>query len=943
MKKTLLWGLLLMALCVGCGKDDHDIKDQAQVEKIEEDYRKVKEVYEYYHDIDQGPEDIEESHWEYDESGKLTKVLNYNIYQELYSTDRYLYDEQGRLQEKATYRNYNGQEEFQSKSTYHYDEQGNLYEECLYYDENQSNAGEAAARNRYFYDEYGRSIKIEKYGLDFDNRERLEFVEELDYSWKQQCKSKRVYSFPDGEQELLYLVEYSYNAFGNVEKENHYFGEENQSSTVITYNYDQFGNMIEEVYEDRGLSYKKTCSYELFGTTEVTEKEENAETNVVEKKPQYVLVEERELLTNTDDGVDRETVRFYDREGQIVEQLEYEDDYLIWRCTYGYKKEENYEEIFSYDGSEPEKAISKTEMYYDEHHNVASKYIYQIKQESEYLLINNLQYERTYDDQGKLIMRQEYNIINDVWETGKREEYRYDSQGNMIQLQYYNSEGKKEDYIEYEYDAAGNLIKESYYRWSEFEGKYYLEYEFLNEYDKEGKQTKKFLKGDYLKNQTILFQYDSNGNLTEKVQTADSGIENKTIWTYKYELLDQSNGAVSEEEQSSSEQKQPEVSEQNPAGVHWAENVSNGFVFSTEYQIEDYCNGLFIVSKNDRRLYGVLDINGKEWIPLEYDEITFLNKYEVVDGEEDTLFLGLRYENYFTVLDDKKQSRISEVSGNVVYAEYSLGKAEDSSVIFAQNANEGGNRSVLLYSDTGELLLNVPWGESKFTFQTMVSNKCFIVDIAKSDYSAYSTRLYNMKGEVLKEWEGTCMSNGSSFLKYLEDDPEKAEILIYNGNYEFWKIDAEGNASHVKTYAQSELEQITQSSILNSSQNNPSKNEYFNDYFKLYQSNNTWKLEDLNGNQLYEERYYECHVSRSYDGSYYQCFWLSNAENQAAMYNRFGQKVIDYGWLTVQDNAIYGWDLYFKGKEFEYSNCYAENTGICYIDGKDVYFFQPEQ
>ena len=45
-------------------------------------------------------------------------------------------------------------------------------------------------------------------------------------------------------------------------------------------------------------------------------------------------------------------------------------------------------------------------------------------------------------------------------------------------------------------------------------------------------------------------------------------------------------------------------------------NTEDNLYLTTDYKVEDYCNGYFIVSKMDGRLFGVINSKGKEVIPL---------------------------------------------------------------------------------------------------------------------------------------------------------------------------------------------------------------------------------------------------------------------------------------------------------------------------------------
>jgi len=50
---------------------------------------------------------------------------------------------------------------------------------------------------------------------------------------------------------------------------------------------------------------------------------------------------------------------------------------------------------------------------------------------------------------------------------------------------------------------------------------------------------------------------------------------------------------------------------------------SNGKAFTTDYVVEDYHNGCFIVAKGKHGPYGALNVKGKEVLPVEYDSLEF--------------------------------------------------------------------------------------------------------------------------------------------------------------------------------------------------------------------------------------------------------------------------------------------------------------------------------
>lgn len=93
---------------------------------------------------------------------------------------------------------------------------------------------------------------------------------------------------------------------------------------------------------------------------------------------------------------------------------------------------------------------------------------------------------------------------------------------------------------------------------------------------------------------------------------------------------------------------------------------------TTDYKVEDYCNGYFIVSKMDRRLFGVINSKGKEVIPLKYDEVSFYNRQEVLQQGVDTLLFHVAYQDEEYLLDTN-----GEEYNSVIEIKPLLGDADD--------------------------------------------------------------------------------------------------------------------------------------------------------------------------------------------------------------------------------------------------------------------------
>ena len=86
------------------------------------------------------------------------------------------------------------------------------------------------------------------------------------------------------------------------------------------------------------------------------------------------------------------------------------------------------------------------------------------------------------------------------------------------------------------------------------------------------------------------------------------------------------------------------------------EGISEGknYKITTEYDLEDYASGYVIVSKNDGLLYGVIDKDGNEVIPVEYDNIQLV-RGEEEESDKDEVYFVCEYEGEEEVLDSNGQ------------------------------------------------------------------------------------------------------------------------------------------------------------------------------------------------------------------------------------------------------------------------------------------------
>lgn len=330
----------------------------------------------------------------------------------------------------------------------------------------------------------------------------------------------------------------------------------------------------------------------------------------------------------------------------------------------------------------------------------------------------------------------------------------------------------------------------------------------------------------------------------------------------------------------------------NSAGNSNIENISqetkeelqSGSVLTIPYDVEDYVENAIIVSKNDGLLYGVLNNKGETVIPVRYDEIEIMNKTQYIDGTNEETFL--------------------------------LARLEDTNTVFDLQGNK-----VLVSKNTIKMIhLGIP---ERFTTKTPVFKEEYV-----SPSFDYCYKLYNSNGGYLctlsSLGELICINsyyymlieqiigNGSKICKY-----DGTEIHTYPTNLEFksiysdgdnnkWSIavtDKQSGEDFIYTYNETG-EKISEEKVegqLHNAWNNHSA-QYSNKTYKIYQSNSTWKLEDLNGTPLYLDRYFK---NLGIEGKH-SCHLLTNEDDSICVFGSRGNKYIDFGVLEGSDHdSIY--------------------------------------
>lgn len=354
--------------------------------------------------------------------------------------------------------------------------------------------------------------------------------------------------------------------------------------------------------------------------------------------------------------------------------------------------------------------------------------------------------------------------------------------------------------------------------------------------------------------------------------------------------------------------------------------VSNGKIFSTEYDVEDYCHGCFIVSKNEGLLYGVLDRNGEEILPVKYDSIEFMNGEEVREGENENLYIRTKYEDQYTVVNSKGEVVLDK---DVSYVDYELGTGNSESAFFVEISTQ--NDWVHFYKEDGMLLSELNCGENDWIELRYITNEIYL--LARADFESISNgvkviskdvTLYNRENQIVTQWNE--MGFGNSVIL---DGQFVFYLYANDGVYYRYTMDESGNLSESGEISQEEAKlEIASSGTANKT------GEYYlgkEKAIRLYQSNGTWKLVDANDNPLYDERYYQCIPK-------YGCYFLVNENNEMCLIDRNGNMVVDYGWLTLNENQGY-----FNGAVITSDNFFAGDDGVCFTLGgngvNDVYFF----
>lgn len=208
-----------------------------------------------------------------------------------------------------------------------------------------------------------------------------------------------------------------------------------------------------------------------------------------------------------------------------------------------------------------------------------------------------------------------------------------------------------------------------------------------------------------------------------------------------------------------------------------------GLLFSTEYEVQDFFNGYFIVSKLQGKLWGVIDDSGNEIIPLKYTSIVFENKKEVADGRNEEL--------NFVAEDNgvKIHLNVNGELGGSCKIKPIIGTINDERQYYTKNTS-----GVYVTDSTKKNMLykySIDEGEVVDFYQITNEYELLVAEIGNRSEKAY---LLNKIGDVI--WEKSCCScivqkKGDNAVIYFED---------FMGNTEIYTMDVDGNRNQVDNY-----------------------------------------------------------------------------------------------------------------------------------------------
>jgi hypothetical protein len=355
-------------------------------------------------------------------------------------------------------------------------------------------------------------------------------------------------------------------------------------------------------------------------------------------------------------------------------------------------------------------------------------------------------------------------------------------------------------------------------------------------------------------------------------------------------------------------------------------------IFETEYQIEDYFRGDFIVSKSDGLLYGVLNLAGEEIIPVQYDEIEFLNEENINKGMDQNIYILTKYENQYELYDAEGNKLLD---GEASIVSYEIGDATDQSPLFMIcDENETKN----YYNRNIELVYTINSGEYGSNVEVKwITPEMYLlsaVNVTSTGLNEFSitnagTYLCDIYGDTKDEWKDSSIFDFDG----VESDSYWIYLQFNDGTYRKLIITKEGDTTLGESISQDDITNIYTANATTGTDG--TRLLGYNDEYKIYQTNDTWKYEDLAGNAVYDDRYYSL-------ASLGDAYILSNGDNQACIITKNGNRTVNYGYVEKLDNSYS-----FNGMILTDENAFADDESVCFVMGNnglnDVYYFSPSE
>lgn len=314
----------------------------------------------------------------------------------------------------------------------------------------------------------------------------------------------------------------------------------------------------------------------------------------------------------------------------------------------------------------------------------------------------------------------------------------------------------------------------------------------------------------------------------------------------------------------------------------------------TEYTVEDYLDNAIIVSKNDGLLYGLIDNTGKEIIPVKYDDMEFFNKEDYINGYYDN-YIWCKYESTEYIFNLKGEE-IMQNEANITYAD-SVFKTENAPFFNVYNSQ---NSIITIYDQKLNLIGKVEEKVENIKKYNMVfiSDKCYFYSSLKVE----STGTYSTSAETI----GSCLSDYNGNIKRdFGNQTSRSDYYFYENKCvllfdDFANVSSFSSSLNTKTVHIDingnvvKEEKIEYQEAVKKYKNEKKK-------YNFYQSNSTYKMEDLNGDPLYVERYYkELEVEGEND-----CHFLTDENDNVCIFGSQGNLYCEFGDFINKDGDLY--------------------------------------